>query len=240
MQNKKINLALIAARKNSKGIKNKNLIKIKSKSITKIAADIAIKSKKIDKVIISSDSKKILNLIQEDKKLIKLKRNKKLALDNTPMIPVMQDAIKYFEKKNNFKYFIDFLIIVDPTSPLRKLRDINKAISLFKKKKPDLLVSVHKAQHNPYFSILEKKGKFYNLSKSSHKNIGSRQEANEVFEINTVVWIYSRKAIFNIKKRIPNKTIIFTTPIERSIDIDNENDIRLINYYLKNEKKKIN
>ena len=50
-------------------------------------------------MIISSDSEKILNLIQEDKKLIKLKRNKKLALDNTPMIPVMQDAIKYFEKK---------------------------------------------------------------------------------------------------------------------------------------------
>lgn len=241
MQNKKINLALIAARKNSRGVKNKNLIKIKRKSITKIAVDIAIRSKKIDKVIISSDSEKILNLIQEDKKLIKLKRNKKLALDNTPMIPVMQDAIKYFEKKNNFKYYIDFLIIVDPTSPLRKLKDIDKAIFLFKKKRPDLLVSVHEAQHNPYFSILEKKGKFYNLSKSPHKNVSSRQEAKEVFEINTVVWIYSRKAIFNIKKRIPNKTIIFNTPIERSIDIDNENDIKLINYYLKkNEKKKIN
>ena len=103
------------------------------------------------------------------------------------------------------------------------------------------MVSVHEAQHNPYFSILEKKGKFYNLSKSPHKNVSSRQEAKEVLEINTVVWIYSRKAIFNIKKRIPNKTIIFNTPIERSIDIDNENDIRLINYYLKkNEKKKIN
>ena len=107
-------------------------------------------------MIISSDSEKILNLIQEDKKLIKLKRNKKLALDNTPMIPVMQDAINIL-RKNNFKYYIDFLIIVDPTSPLRKLKDIDKAIFLFKKKRPDLLVSVHEAQHNPYFSILEKR-----------------------------------------------------------------------------------
>ena len=49
MQNKKINLALIAARKNSRGVKNKNLIKIKRKSITKIAVDLAIRSKKLIK-----------------------------------------------------------------------------------------------------------------------------------------------------------------------------------------------
>ena len=59
----------------------------------------------------------------------------------------------------------------------------------------------------------------------------SRQEVPEVYEINTIVWIYSRNAILKIKKRIPKKTIIFQTPLERSIDIDNENDIKLINYY---------
>ena len=52
------------------------------------------------------------------------------------------------------------LIIFDPTSPLRTLKDINSSIKLFEKKKPDLLVSAHKAQHNPYFSILEKKEDF--------------------------------------------------------------------------------
>ena len=99
MQKKKINLALIAARKDSKGVKNKNLLKIKRKTITNIAVDIALKSKKIDKIVLSSDGDQILKSVPDNKKLTKLKRKKKLSLDRTPMMPVMQDAINYFEKK---------------------------------------------------------------------------------------------------------------------------------------------
>ena len=96
-------------------------------------------------------------------------------------------------------------------------------------------MSAHNAQHNPYFSILEKKGRFYKLSKALKQDPGSRQEAPKTYDINTIVWIYSRKAVMKIKKRIPKKTIMFKTPKERSIDIDNQNDINLINFYLKNK-----
>lgn len=236
MFKKKINLAVIAARKNSKGVKNKNLLKINNKTIVSIAVGIALKSKKIDKVVLSSDGQKILNSVKNHKNLLKLKRRNNLALDSTPMLPVIKDAITYFENKNE-KLKVNYVVIIDPTSPLRNLNDINKAIILFEKKKPDLLISVHKAQHNPYFSIVEKKGKYYRLSKSHDKNPGSRQEVKEVFEVNTIVWVYSRNAIFNIRKRIPYKTITFLTPLDRSIDIDNYNDIGLINYYLKRNEK---
>ena len=76
---KKVTLGLIAARKGSTGIKNKNLIKFKKKEITKIAVSLAINCKLIDKVILSSDSNKILNLAKKNKKLIKLKRSKNLS-----------------------------------------------------------------------------------------------------------------------------------------------------------------
>ena len=133
MHKKEINLALIAARQGSKGVKNKNLLNIKNKSITRIAVEIAVKLKNIDNVILSSDSQKILNTVPNNKKLIKLKR-KNLAKDSTPMIPVMQDAIKKFEKIYKFKYLVKYLLIIDPTSPLRNCSDIKKAIILFKKK----------------------------------------------------------------------------------------------------------
>ena len=234
MHTKEINLALIAAREGSKGVKNKNLLKFKNKSITRIAVEVALRIKGINKVILSSDSKKILNTVPQNKKLIKLKRKKNLAKDSTPMVPVMQDAIIKFEKLFKSKYLVKSLLIIDPTSPLRKDLDINNAINLYNKKNPDLLVSAHKAQHNPYFSIVEKKGKFYKLSKSLKKQPGSRQAAPMTYEINTIVWIYSRKAVMKLAKRIPSKTIIFETPKDRSIDIDNQNDINLINFYLKN------
>ena len=129
MFKKKINLALIAARKNSKGVKNKNLLKIKKKTITKIAVKLALKSKKIGFVILSSDGQKILDSVKDEKKLLKIKRRKNLAKDTTPMLPVMKDAIEYFEKKNRYKYMVKNLIIFDPTSPLRTLKDINSSLA---------------------------------------------------------------------------------------------------------------
>ena len=232
---KKTTLGLVAARKNSIGVKNKNLIKIKNQEITKTAIKLALNCSVIDHVILSTDSIKILDLIKKNKKLIKLKRRKNLAKNNTPMLPVIKNAITYFEKLKNIK--ISKLVIFDPTSPLRTMNDIKTAIKIFDKKKPDLLLSVHESGHNPYFSMLEKKGKYFRLSKNSNDNPGSRQQVPRVYEINTIVWIYSRQAIFSEKKRIPKKTLIFETPIDRSIDIDTKNDINKINFYLKKNKK---
>ena len=85
--NNKITLGLVAARKGSIGVKRKN------QEITKIALKLAIKSPDIDNVILSTDSSKILNLIKKNEKLIKLKRNKSLAKNNTPMLPIIKDLV---------------------------------------------------------------------------------------------------------------------------------------------------
>ena len=80
--------------------------------------------------------------------------------------------------------------------------------------------------------MLEKNNSYYELCKGKNLNAGSRQDVQKVFEINTIVWIYSRNAILKEKKRIPRRTIIFKTPYNRSIDIDTNDDITKINYYL--------
>ena len=226
----KINfIALVAARLGSKGVKNKNFIIINKKNIVKAACDIATQINEIQSVVISSDSRSILDLVPANKKIFKIKRPKNLARDKTPMLPVLKNALLSFEKLTN--NHVDAVIILDPTAPLRLKNDVIKAINLFKIKKPDLLVSVHECQRNPYFNMLEKNSFFYKLCKGK-KNIGSRQEAPKVFDINTLVWIYSRKAILFQKKRIPKKTIILKTPYDRSIDIDTNEDILKIKYYL--------
>ena len=58
------------------------------------------------------------------KKIAQDQEKKNLAKDTTPMLPVMKDAIEYFEKKNRYKYMVKNLIIFDPTSPLRTLKKI--------------------------------------------------------------------------------------------------------------------
>jgi CMP-N,N'-diacetyllegionaminic acid synthase len=234
--NKKLlTIALVAARKNSKRLKNKNFIKIKGVPIIQKAVDLGIELSEIDYVILSSDSKKILAIAKNNKKLIKHYRSKNLALDKTPMLPVMQNVVIYFEKKFNTK--IDKLILLDPTAPLRNKNDILEAINLFKRKKPDLVLSANETKYNPYFNLLErckKNKKFFNIVNKlkSKKEVGSTQAAPEVLHMNCIVWIYSRRALFVEKKRIPKKTIVYKTSIQRSFDIDTKDDLYKLRYYL--------
>tara|TARA_B110000483_G_C18110745_1_gene509618 strand:- start:455 stop:1195 length:741 start_codon:yes stop_codon:yes gene_type:complete len=232
---------IVLARSGSKGIKNKNLLKLNGEYLTHRAISIALAIKKIDIVIFSSDSDKILNTFPNHDRVFKIKRIKKLSRDNTSSIDVLQNSIEVFEKNNPSKR-IKYLVGLDPTAPLRNKMDIIKSINFFEKKKPDVLISVHKCQHNPYFSMLEKKDHYFKLCKSmiENRDPGSRQEVPKVYEINTIAWIHSRKIIIDLKKRISNKTLVIEFPYSRSIDIDTPDDIDRINFYInkKNDKNK--
>ncbi len=224
-------IALVAARKGSKGVKNKNLIKFGKKNIVTSAVLLGLKTDLIDKVILTSDSDKILKSVKKNKNLFKIKRPAKLAKDNSPMLPVIKHALLSYEKKFDEK--ISSIVILDPTSIFRLKKDLIKAIKIFKKKKLDLLVSTHEAEYNPYFSILEKYGKLYSLSKGLNLNIGSRQTAKKVYNINTVVWIYSRRAIISEFRRIPKKTSIMNIPLDRTLEINSKKDLIEIKKILK-------
>lgn len=231
LKKKEVSIGLIAARRGSKGIKNKNLLKIKKISIVNHAIKLGLKIDKLNYLVLSSDSSKILNQTKPNEKIFKINRHPSLARDLTPMLPVMEDTINFVEKK--IKKKVSYLVVLDPTSPFRLKKDIIKAIKIFKKKKLDLLVSVHEAEHNPYFSILEKYENYYSLSKGNKLNIGSRQKAKKTFNVNTVVWIYSRKAIIKIKKRIPFKTDILIVPENRAFELNTKEDLKKIKKRLK-------
>ena len=152
---KKISIAIVAARAGSKRIKNKSFIKFNNERIVNLAINIGLTSKKIDYVVLTSDSKKILGLAKDNNKLIKLLRSESISKDNSPMLPVIKDAIVKVEKITKKK--TEKIIILDPTSVLRRKKDILKAINVFDTKKPSLLVSVNKSDFSPYFDIIEKK-----------------------------------------------------------------------------------
>ena len=140
-------------------------------------------------------------------------------------IKIKEDGYKGFIKNKNFSVFL---------KPSHKINVLKSNIYKNNNKK--------KIDEFPFGSKIKvegKKGKFFKLCKSHKHELGSRQSAPTTYEINTIIWIYSRKAIMKLAKRIPRKTIIFKTAKERSIDIDNKNDINLINFYIKKNVKKI-
>ena len=131
--------AIILARKGSKTIKNKNLVKIKNKPLVYWSIVKAIKSKNIDYTWVSSDSKKILNISAKYGAKI-IERPEKLSTDKSLSEPGWIHAINHIKKN----YKIKTAVVIQPTSPVRFKNDLDNSIAYFNKKKLDSLFSCNK------------------------------------------------------------------------------------------------
>tara|TARA_B110000483_G_C18175738_1_gene535010 strand:+ start:346 stop:1026 length:681 start_codon:yes stop_codon:yes gene_type:complete len=210
-------LVLIPARAGSKGIKNKNLKKLGQKTLVEHTFLTACKLKKIDDIILSTDSKQIIRLSKKYKKIQTLfLRPKKFAADNSKMSEVALHTINFLKKINKkFKY----IIILQPTTPFRSIKELNKIINHVKKNKIKSLFSVTESWQHPSEFIEIKKGK---KVKFLDKNLDTyRQKYKNFYFINGAIYMTEIDYFIKKKRFITNKSLPFIMSQETLIDIDN-------------------
>lgn len=152
MKNKCSILAIIPARGGSKGMPGKNLARTDGIPLIRYTIDVAKKSKYIDKIIVSTDDHSIADFAVESGIAVPFLRPKKFAKDSSPTSDAVLHAIEWLEKHNQT---FDILLLLEPTSPLRKDTDIDAAIELFIKNydHADALVSVGEVHmEHPYIT----------------------------------------------------------------------------------------
>ena len=132
-------VALICARGNSRGIKNKNLLKFKNTTLLGNAIKQAFRSKYINRVIVSTDSNKIAREALKNKAEVPFVRPSKLAKSNSPETQTWIHAIKFLNKDKS----IDFIVSVPTTSPLRTISDIDNCIERATKKKEYIYIYMY-------------------------------------------------------------------------------------------------
>jgi CMP-N,N'-diacetyllegionaminic acid synthase len=226
-------LCTICARKNSKGLKNKNIKLLKGLSLIERAILQAKKTKLFENIVVSTDSREIQKISQKLNINIWFTRPKSLSNDKSAKVPAILHALNQAEIYYKKKY--DAIIDLDVTAPLRRVLDIKKAYNKFKKNKFDILLSVCESKKNPYFNMIELKRNGIRLIKNK-KKITSRQSAPIVYDVNACIYIWSRKALISEKSFFSKNTGIYVMPRERSIDIDDKNDWDLVNFYIKKNK----
>ena len=217
-------VAFIFARGGSKGLKNKNLLKFKNKSLLGNAILHAKKSKLIKKIFVSTDSLKIKKEALKYDALVPFLRPKELASDKSPEIDSWKHAVNFLNQKLNI--YPDYIVSVPTTAPLRNVSDINKCITEAIKKKLDLVIAITKSQKNPYFNMLELKNNKFKLMKKS-KNFYRRQDAPKFFDITTVCYVFKTKYIKKTNNILSGKIGYVEIPRERAIDIDNYLDYKI-------------
>ena len=229
MSKKNLIIGLIPAKKKSRGLKNKNLKKIKGKSLTEIAVINAINSKYIDKVYISTNSKQISKIAQKYKVGL-IKRPDNLCRDDTESREVISHFIKCLPKtENNLKNIIVYL---QPTSPLRTGKDIDKAIETYKRKKNQSLISVSKLEPKFLKTVQLKNDILHEINKNYLTM--NRQNLKNFYYLDGFIFIFNIKKFMN-KKSFLNKSSPYYTPQKKSIDIDNYSSYLKAKKILENE-----
>ena len=218
-------LALICARGGSKGIKDKNLLKFKNSTLLGNAINQAKSSKYIDKVVVSTDSRRIIKEAKKYKAEIPFVRPARLAQDNSPEIETWKHAIKFINKEKKIDYFVS----IPTTSPLRQVSDIDRCIKLAIKKKLDIVFSITKSSKNPYFNILTFKKKKLEIILKTKKKIIRRQDAPKCFDLTTVCYVFKPEYILKLKRDMfIGKTGYVEIPKKRAIDVDDPLDYEII------------
>ncbi|WP_455815880.1 acylneuraminate cytidylyltransferase family protein [Clostridium butyricum] len=125
-------IAIIPARSGSKGLKDKNIKEINGKPLIAYTIESAIKSNVFKDVLVSTDSKKYLEIAVKYGAYVPFLRNEKLAKDTSSTNDVIEDVLTQL-KKIGKEY--DAFMLLQPTSPLRSIEDIKNALKLFEEKK---------------------------------------------------------------------------------------------------------
>jgi len=221
-------IAIIPARAGSKRLKDKNILNLSGKPLLAWSIEAGLKSKYIDKVIVSSEDEKILEIACDyDAKIIK--RPYHLASDTATTFDTLKHTLENIES-------YDYIVLLQPTSPLRDAKHIDEAIELLQQKNADAIISVCKSDHSPLWSNTLPENK--SMKNFLHNEIKNRrsQDLESYYKLNGAIYIC------NIKKLLEEETLFLQENIfafimdkKSSIDIDDIIDFKLAEVLL-NEK----
>jgi len=220
MYKKKTFLAIIPARGGSKRLPHKNILDLNGKPLIVYSIEAGLRSKYVDKVIVSSDDDEILtmsNLYGADT----IKRPNELASDTATSF----DAIKH-TIKNSDKY--DYVILLQPTSPLRTANHIDEAIELLEEKDSDAIISVCEMDHSPLWSnTLDDSLSMNNFLRDEVLNKRS-QDLEIYYRVNGAIYICKTDKLLE-EESFFLKDDIFAYTMDRksSVDIDAEIDFKM-------------
>lgn len=213
-------LAIILARGGSKRLPRKNILDLCGKPLIAYSIEAGLESKYIDKVVVSSDDEEILQISKKfGAKTIK--RPDYLASDTATTFDAIKHTIESLEK---YKY----IVLLQPTSPLRNSKHIDEAIELLEEKNASAVVSVCEMDHSPLWSnTLDDTLSMNNFLKDEVLNKRS-QDLEKYYRLNGAIYICKTELLLK-EKSFFLKDNIFAYIMEKkhSIDIDDEIDFEI-------------
>ncbi|EMK10350.1 MULTISPECIES: cytidylyltransferase domain-containing protein [Leptospira] len=212
-------LGLIPARGGSKGILRKNIKLIAGKPLIVWTIEAALKSKHLTSIVVSTDDPEIAEIAEQSGASVPFLRPAELATDYSSGIDPVLHAL------DNLPGF-DYVMLLQPTSPLRTSVDIDDCVEFAISKNANSVVSVCEAQENPFWMF--RLGDSFKMTKLLNvEDVARRQDSPKVFTLNGSIYLSEVNYFREKKKFITEDTLAYLMNKESSIDIDDMMDWKL-------------
>ncbi|MBE7554831.1 MAG: acylneuraminate cytidylyltransferase family protein [Anaerolineales bacterium] len=229
-------LGIIPARGGSKGIPRKNVRQVGGRPLIAWTWEAAQVTPTVTRLIVSTDDQEIAGLARAAGIEIPFIRPAQFASDTASAIDVVSHALNWLQEQEQYRP--DFVLWLQPTSPLRTSADIEAAATLAQEKAADSVISVCPVEHQ--HPALMKRVESNGLLKSWQDDqtlIQRRQELPPVYCLNGAIYLIRREVLLEQQTFYPEATFAYVMPSERSLDIDTPWDLYLVDLILKDRCK---
>ena len=209
----------------------KNILKLINKPLIAYTIDEAKKSKYINRIIVSTEDDEIAEISLKYGAEVPFMRPIELAQDTSSTNSVIVNVIQ--ELKNREKYEPDIICVLQCTSPLKTVEDIDGTIEKMIENKSEGAVSISEAKSNPYWTnVLDINGRVkYFLEEG--KKIKRRQDLPKIYEINGAVYVIKSESFLKYRNIEAEDMSAYLINEENAIDIDNSIDFKLAELLLR-------
>jgi len=217
-------LALIPARGGSKGLPGKNILPLHGKPLIAWSIEAALACDFLDLVLVSTDDPEIRGKAIEYGAEAPFLRPAELAIDTAGSMETIFHALDWLEEKGQS---FDFLLLLQPTSPLRTGTHIRQALELMFEKNGDGVVSVCEVDHHPaWMNTLSPDKNMAGFMDKRFQNV-PRQQLPRYYRINGALYLASVGSLRKVRSFFSDQTFALLMSREESVDIDDQLDFDL-------------
>ncbi|HLK28173.1 MAG TPA: acylneuraminate cytidylyltransferase family protein [Puia sp.] len=225
-------LFVIPARGGSKGIPGKNIKLLNNKPLIYYSIELARLMTDDEHICVSTDSSEIKACVEKTGLKVPFLRPPYLATDTSGSYEVLEHAVEYYISKG--KHY-DAIVLLQPTSPLRKKQHVEGCIEKFTEDL-DMVASVKESKANPYYNLFEENEKELLTISKGKGQFTRRQDVPKVYEYNGSIYIINIKSLRS-KKSFQEFASVKKYVMEEkySIDLDTPEDWDYAEYKMQNE-----
>lgn len=224
-------LAIIPARGGSKGIPRKNIRMLAGKPLIAYSILSGLQSNYIDRLIVSTDDAEISEVARSLGAEAPFTRPAELASDTAKSLPVMQHAIRFCEEQEGKNY--DFIVLLEPTGPMRIIQDIEGAIEKAIDTNADSVVGLMELEDANPIRVKKIVNDHIECFCMPEPEGLRRQDQEKAYLRNGSIYVFKRDNLIHNNSLWGKESRPYVMPRERSVNIDEESDFLVAEFYIK-------